>query len=63
MNSYFEDALKYNRVSVWRNVLERMKLSFGGAAEVHASEKMNEADLDEKPDEMDWKERVGGFWW
>ncbi len=63
MSSYFEEALKCNRVSVWRNALERMRLSFGAATEVHARERTEESDLNEKPDEMDWKERVGGFWW
>ncbi len=67
MNSYFEDALKYNRVSGWRNALERMRLSFGAATEVHTKERTAEADFSDKPAEMDWrenwKERVGGFWW
>ncbi len=64
MSPYFEDALKYNHVSVWRTTLEKMRLAFAAAApEVRANERMDEADLNEKPDEMDWKERVGGFWW
>ncbi len=64
MDPYIGDALKYNHVSVWRNTLERMRLAFGATApEVRAKQRMEETDLNEKPDEMDWKERVGGFWW
>ncbi len=63
MNPYFEDALKYNHVSVWRSTLEKMRLAFATAAtEAHAKERMEEADLSEKPDEMDWKsEETAGF--
>jgi len=61
MVPYSENILKRNRGSGWKQSLERW-VSLGAAKPMHGKEKTLEADPNEKPDDGDWKEGGGWFW-
>ena len=63
MIPYFENVLRHNQVSDWRHTLEKFRVSFSTAMGARSEKKVDEADLNQKADEMDWRERTGGWWW
>lgn len=65
MVQYLENTLKYDRVSGWKNGLERLRMFFNAAPGVHSIEKADGVDCNEdtKTCETDMKEKLGGWWW
>ena len=63
MVPYSENVLKLNHGSGWRQRLQKLGISFGTPVEMYRKEEISEVDLNEKADELDWRERTGGWWW
>jgi hypothetical protein len=63
MVPYTENVLKLNHGSGWRQRLQRLKVAFTPPTEMRRKEEISEADMNEKADELDWRERTGGWWW
>ena len=58
MVHYLEGVLKYNYVSGWKHTLEKLRVFFDTASMVDRKEKTSEVDW-----KVDFKEKIGGWWW
>ena len=63
MSSYLESVLKYSSVCGWKHTLARMVGSYDNTCRANWEEKKDGMDPNEKVDEFDMKERLGGWWW
>jgi hypothetical protein len=67
MAAYLENVLKSDYVSRWKHSLEKFRVSFDTASRADLNEETGVADSNEKTGRVDWKvdfkEKLGGWWW
>jgi hypothetical protein len=56
-------VLKSDYVSGWKHKLEKLRVSFDTPPRVDCNEETGVAESNEKTADVDWKEKLGGWWW